>query len=138
MITSKLTEVEVEGHKYQIRRLDLFQQTRLVAKFGPLVTGMLRRLSATDGETLTAENALSVLFGNADFLDSVAREIRDMPPDDIDYVIKTCFAVVSRQSGSGWQDVLTMDGQVMFEDIGMGSMLKLVRSVVEAHAKGFF
>lgn len=131
-------DFEIDGNKYQTRRLDLFKQAHLLAKFGPLITGIFAKIIKS-GVKITKDNVAEILFGgDVNLVELAAKELQQMPPADIDYVIQTCLGVTVRQSGTGWQNTITPDGQIMFSDLNLGGLFKIIRHVVEDHARGFF
>lgn len=74
-------------------------------------------------------------------LQGFALAISRMSPDDADFICNACLILVKRQDPSSlvWADVMTPQGQFMFDDLrtDLAAMMQLVFPVLEANVKGF-
>lgn len=132
---NKESTIEVGGHKYQCGSLPAMQQFHVVRRLGPalVIAGvsveMLRK-----GVTLSSEEIVGVAG-------PVIMAIGQMKDEDADYVIYTCLGVVKRQSGNAWAPVAANDsgakGRLMFEDIDLVMMLRLVGEVLMVNLGNF-
>jgi hypothetical protein len=61
-----------------------------------------------------------------------------MPDDDVEYVLNTCLSVVYRDEGTGFQRIQVQAGVMMFSDIDLSVMIKLVISVIKENLGNFF
>ncbi|ECY7602804.1 hypothetical protein AVF65_14950 [Salmonella enterica subsp. enterica serovar Muenchen] len=60
-----------------------------------------------------------------------------MSDDDCNAILYPCLSVVSRQHQKGWTPVFSQ-GQMMFDDINLVSMLQIVSKVVGDSLGNFF
>ena len=60
-----------------------------------------------------------------------------MSDDEVNYLLRLCLGVVSRQSGEKWARVM-IDTNLMFADIEMPHLLRLTIAVIQENLGGFF
>jgi hypothetical protein len=128
-----MAEVELNGHRFLIGTMSVFDAAHVARKVAPVVsTGIrgyahaLQQLAAatTNGHDTTAE----VFF---DAIGPVTEILAAMPEDDVNYVIKKCLGVCSIHNGQRWAAMIN-NGQLMFEqETDLGTMLQLVMEVVK-------
>lgn len=126
----------IKGHIYNIGKLDALKQFHVSRRIAPVLASM--------GITLTALRQGSAKFTPEDFavsLAPVAEVMSNMNDDTVEYVIATCLAVVQRKQGdvagkASWAPVAT-GAQVMFADIDMLVMLRLIVAVLQENLADF-
>jgi hypothetical protein len=126
-----MQEMEVEGRKYRTGKLDAFTQFHLVRKLMPLFSGL--------GESFAQLN--NIAPGGNDWwkaLGPIAHAVSEMSKDDSEWILKTCLSVVSVWNGRNYTPVTTAQGQLMFDDIDMTSMLQLAFTVIQDNLGNFF
>lgn len=132
------TTIEINGVVYRTyRRLSALQQFHVSRRLAPIlaVVGIkaadLSRAAAQDGADLSSFMGM---------LPHMAEVLSKMPDDEAEYIIFTCLAVVQRQQGEDmWAAVTPPDGshQLMFSDMEMDAMVRLVVAVVQENLAGF-
>jgi hypothetical protein len=142
-----MKEVEIDGSKYRIGKLDAKKQFHLARRLLPLlgqVGKSAKELPASDinpdsNQTVEEKDksvgdVLNIVAG------PIAEAIAKIPDDEADYIIDTCLAVVYREQGNGWPPVVSKGGRIMFEDIAgnMTVMLRLAFAVLQENLGGFF
>jgi hypothetical protein len=117
-------ECEIKDQTYRSGKLNARQQFHVARRLAPVLGGLA---TASQGKT----------DDFATFLQPIADAIAGMSDADCDYVLDTCLAVVQRQQGSSWANILVNKSQ-MFDDIDMGVMLQLAAKVITENLGGFF
>jgi hypothetical protein len=118
--------ITLGGKNYSaLNRLDAFTQLHVSRKLAPalpLMQGMVNPANAEKDKTL-----LTVLM------------LSNVSDDDVEYIIKKCLSVVTREQEGGRQaKIQSSDGSLMFDDIKMEDMLKLTFEIVEENLGDFF
>lgn len=124
--------IPVNGHKYRVGKLNVMEQFHVGRKLGPLL--------ATLGLSLATLQA-SVDFDLNDFapvMGHVSKLLAEMPQADADYIIFTCLSVVSReQPGATRAAPVCVEGQMMFADFDLPTMMRLVVEVLKDNLGNF-
>ena len=119
-------EIEIADTHYRIGKLDVFQQLKVSRKLLPLLAGLL-----SDMGTLKAAAAEGDLYKALEkALPAIAQTLADMSEEDTNAILHPCLSVVSRQQAKGWSPLFSQ-GVLMFDDLDLITMLKLVLRVVE-------
>lgn len=120
-----MTTIESKGATYFVtRKLDTFAQLHIARKLGPampIVEGLLSPENAAKKKALLVVLMLS-----------------HIPDADAEFVIKKALSVVTRAQGQSRAAVLASDGTLMFDDMGMETMLDLTTAVIEDSLGEFF
>jgi hypothetical protein len=119
-------ELQLGGITYATSgKLDAFTQLHIARKLGPalpIVEGMVKPDNAGKDKSILTVLMLS--------------HINDA---DVEYIIRKCLAVVTRQQDSKARAKITApDGSLMFDDITMAQMLEISMVVVEENLGDFF
>ena len=127
-------EFEVSGQAYRSGKLDAFKQSHIVRRLAPVLgsIGQLRKYVVMDGSGNVASADLPGV------LSVVSEALSKLSDDDVEYIQKTCLAVVSRKQGDLFSSVLPRGGVLAFEDIGMLEMNTIVFYVLKDNLAGFF
>lgn len=126
-----MTKITVNGNTYAIGKLNALTQFHISRRLAPLLAQMGISL-----HTLRSGMAADL----TDFLPAlgpVTEMIAKMPDEDANYVIFTCLAVVTRQSGEKFS-AITTGSNLLYEDIDMTTMLRLVVETVKENMGSFF
>jgi len=120
---------------YRARKLDTFKQMHVLKRVGPA----LLELRTAIAEAATAGDTSDLIAGFA----LLMKVLHSMSDDELDFVTKTCMAVVQRQQGSNgsgvWAPIFEpRSSQFMFDDIDLGSMLEITVHVIQDNLGGFF
>lgn len=127
-----MTDLEINGVNYRIGKLDAFTQFHIARRLAPIQLAM----GISAGELATKASADEAAIAAA-IMGPIADIVSKMPQDDVDYILKTCLAAVSRQQGEAYARVL-VSGSLMFSDITMQVMLRLTIAVIKENLDGFF
>lgn len=118
-------DITINDKNYRIGRLDARRQFHVVRRLAPIIGG-LTDLERCKDDPLAA-------------LEPLADAIASMRDQDADYVLNTCLAAVERrQPTGGWAKLMTTGGDLMFQDLDMAAMLRLVWAVLQENLQGFF
>jgi hypothetical protein len=113
-----VADVEIEGQRYVVDKLDTRTQFHVVRRIAPLMAAR-----AADG----------------DMLANIAKAMGAMTDADANYVLDACLAKVRRREGDRMAAVIASGGHLMFDDIDMSAMLRLAYAVLqEAKLPDFF
>ncbi len=125
--------MKINDINYDIGRLNPLKQFHLVRRLVPLLAKSSEGIAALQSGKPQAPADFARLL--MPMVDELAR----MPDEEAEYIIFTCLSVVRRDTqGTGFAPVLTNDGQMMYQDMSMEVMLKLVVEVVKVNLSGFF
>jgi hypothetical protein len=117
-------DVELKGVFYHIAKLDVRTQQRVAWKLGGTRAGMYADMRASGNPM-------------AEFL-PLFLVLSALPPQDADFIIDTCLTVVTRKDGQSWARLLAPNGALMYDDIDVETIHRLVDQVLEFNLGGFF
>lgn len=129
-----MTEIEVGGQRYRIGRLDAIAQFHIARRLTPvqLALGISSSELAAKGQEADEMAMLAAIMG------PIADVVSKMPEDDVNYILRTCLSVTLRdQGGDKWAKVM-VSGNMMFSDIEMPHMLRLVIASIQENLGSFF
>lgn len=125
--------MKINDINYDIGRISPLKQFHLVRRLMPLLA------KSTDGIMALQAGKPQAPTDFARMLAPMVDELARMPDEEAEYIIFTCLSVVRRDTGgSGFAPVLTSDNALMYQDMSMEVMLKLVVEVVKVNLAGFF
>ena len=119
-------EVEIEGQTYKINSMNVFTQFHVARRLSTLAPAILNHLQTP----VEDRNNLVLFYAMTDAFSTIAE-------DDANYVLTHCMAVVFRKQENGWAKIQT-DGGIMFVDITLPVMLKIVWEVLLKDIASFF
>lgn len=119
-------EIEIEERVYRINSMNVFTQFHVARRLSTLAPAILNHLQTPIDE----RNNLVLFYAMTDAFSTIAE-------DDANYVLTHCMAVVMRKQETGWAKIQT-DGGLMFEDINLPVMLKIVWEVLLKDIASFF
>lgn len=118
-------EFEIKGVQYRTAKLSVFDQLKVSRKLLPVMAGVLADFQ---GIKAAAEGG-DVYKAMETALPKIADSLAGMTEEDTNAIIFPCLSVVSRQNGKSWSPVMSQ-GELMFDDIDLMSMLQMVGRVV--------
>jgi hypothetical protein len=125
-------DFEISGSTYRAEKISALKQFHVMRRLLPLLSGLAPALKiareAKDGGT---DVMLKMLEPMADIL-------AKMSDEDSDYVIKTCLTGCYKQQGGAFAPITARDGQIMFQDIDMPTMLQITVKAIQENFGGFF
>lgn len=124
------TRIELNGQKYEIGRMPPLTQFHLSRRLAPIIASMGISIHTLQ----TAAKADITDF--VPVLGPVTDMLAKMPDDEANYIIFTCLGVVRRQQGEKFAPITT-GTNMMFEDIDMVMMIRLVVEVVKGNLGSF-
>jgi hypothetical protein len=119
-----MSEFEVGGKLYATKPMDVMTQFHVGRKLAPGLFRCLGELRTT-GETML------------DSIEPMLETISLMSKGDSEYIIFSCLATCQRKN-SGIYSNLTNGTSLMFDDVGLDDMLKIVWNVIQDTFKRFF
>jgi hypothetical protein len=125
-----MQEVELNGVKYRSGKLDAFKQFHLVRKLMPLFSGLGETFSGMGDQVAQGE------FWHS--LGPIAQAVADMSTEDSEWCLKTCLGAVTMFNGRTWVPITTPQGQLMFDDMDMSTMIQLAFTVIQDNLGNFF
>lgn len=111
---------EINGKKYRLPSLDIFQEFALASSISPILSLM----SLQNDKAKLAEKfpqAFTALAGEM----GLSRESKDE-------IIRMCMTGVMREDAGNWFPVMT-DGRFMYDDMKLNVVLKLVFDILVEH-----
>ncbi|MBH2533870.1 hypothetical protein I5Q27_00190 [Serratia marcescens] len=119
-------EFEIKGQQYRAAKLNVFEQLKISRKLLPLLSGLLSEISVIrqlKSGQISIEDAIKTA------LPAIAQALSAISEEDSNAIIHPCLAVVSVQQGKSYAPIFN-NGQLMFDDIDLMSMLEIVARVV--------
>lgn len=119
-------EFEIKGQQYRAAKLSVFEQLKVSRKLLPLLSGLLSEISVIR-QLKAGQISMDEAIKTA--LPAVAQTLSDISEEDSNAVIHPCLAVVVIKQGKSHVPIFS-NGQLMFDDIDLMSMLEIVVRVV--------
>ncbi|MFJ5317208.1 phage tail assembly chaperone [Pectobacterium versatile] len=131
-------EFTLNGVEYRAAKLSVFDQLKVCRKLLPVLSSVVSDLSTLRGAAeKTANDSREVDRIINVILPKIADVVADMPDESVDAILHPCLKVVSRKSAVGnWTSIFS-DGQLMFEDIDLFTMLSIAGRVVADNLGNF-
>lgn len=124
------TRLEVAGNNYNIGKLSPMVQFNVTRRLAPLLAQMGISLQTLQKGMQTDMTDFLPVLG------PVTEALARISDEDANYIIFTCLDVVSRQSGEKWGRI-NSGANLMYEDIDMPTMLRLVVEVIKENLGSF-
>lgn len=119
-------EFEIKGQEYRAAKLNVFEQLKISRKLLPLLSGLLTEISVIR-QLKSGQISIDEAIKTA--LPAIAQALSDISEDDSNAIIHPCLAVVVIKQGKSYVPIFS-NGQLMFDDIDLMSMLEIVVRVV--------
>jgi len=125
-------EFTIGAETYRASALNAFEQFHCLRRLGT-VFGALAQ--AMQGVGKAGQDA-PALAG----MEPIMTAMSSIPDADANFVLETCLKHVQRKQGSGWAPIWSSGaaGVLLFGDIDMAAMLRIVWSVLEGDLASFF
>lgn len=127
------TMIKVKGHNYRIGKLNALSQFHISRRLAPVMAAMGITMSMLRGK----EGKQPTFDDFAPVLGPVTEMVSRMSDTDSNYIIFTCLATVTREQSDGRYSPICQGQSLMFDDIDMVAMLRLVFEVVRENLAGF-
>ena len=134
-------EITIDGTRYRTGKLDAFMQLHVARRVTPLIMA----IGKTGAQMLNASED-DFTFGA---VASVAQALRDMPQQDVNFVLAACLSVCEREEQGGkWQRVIAplpagwefsdhVRPQLVYQDIEMPAMMRLTTTTIQENLGRF-
>ena len=128
------TTIDLAASNYSIGRMDALTQFHVARRLAPVIAVLGESVAklADSPETKSQEAWVASVFGPV--MDIVAK----MGDEESNYIIHACLAVVGRQQEGGKYAPIQRNKLLMFNDIEMPVMFRLVVEVIKENLGGFF
>ena len=142
-------DLEIKGQPHRTGRLNARQQFHVTRRLAPVMIARMQGIAAmaaiVGASARPAADAVEPegqppLSGDAliaGFM-PIANAIKALSDEEADYVITTCLSVCSKLVNGQAAPVQAPNGRLMFDDMDMAGMLKLVQAVVKENCESFF
>lgn len=144
----KRLEFTAGAHTYSVGKLSALKQFHISRRLTPLLGAFASVFAEAKGKGKSLAKQLDE--GKKDELDLSEKEIASaltafgtafatLPDETFDYIMRECFSVVQRKQarGTGWADILTASGDLMYEDMDMVEMLAVCFHVLRHNMASF-
>ena len=131
-----MSEITINGIPYRTGRLNAIKQFHVMRRVMPVIAASGPALqTALAGLQGTGEADLAKLF---DALGPIADAVGNLSDEASNFVIGTCLGVVTtNRVGSVWAPLANAQGALMFDDLPLASVLKLVMLVLQENLGSF-
>ncbi|WP_339053096.1 phage tail assembly chaperone [Arsenophonus endosymbiont of Crataerina pallida] len=120
-------EIEINGHEYRSQKLNVFDQLKVTRKLLPVLSGLTGELQKLQQGEMPMAAVLPIM----------ANSIAQMSDEDCNAILHPCLAVVSRKNAKAWTPIFRQ-GELMFDDIDLKTMLEIVAQVIGDSLGNFF
>lgn len=120
-------EIEINGHLYRINAMNVFTQFHVARRLASLAPAIVSYIQ----QPVENRSIMDLFYPMTEVLSA-------LDENDVNYVLQNCMAVVLRKQESGWVKIQVSGGGLMFDDITMPTMLKLVWEVLMKDIVSFF
>ena len=111
-----MSEIEVNGKEYRLAKLNAMTQFHVSRRIMPVLASMA---------------------GEGDVMTKILHAVGELTDEDSEYVIGKCLTGCLRKNGDTWAKVYNA-GNFMFEDIGLGEIIRLTMATIEENLSDFF
>lgn len=126
-------EVTLQDKNFRVGKLNALDQLYVYKRLSPILPAFAIGFEkvgklAEAGELAEEENLISMsemVLAFSPIIETFSR----IPDDDMDFILKTCLAVVQIQDGKEWHPVAS-NGHIMYDSLDVSDMLNLVFYVV--------
>lgn len=116
----------VGDNEYRAGKINCFKQFHIARRLAPLI-GSLAHVDVKN--VMDSKDVAS--------MEPLLEAIAAMPDSDVNYIMDACLKATQRKDGNSWHGVLAPNGQMMFEDIGMGELMMICANTIKANLAGF-
>lgn len=125
-----MSETEIGGIRYQVNRMNVFDQAHVARKVAPIVFSMGKGYSQVvqGAQVANGEDGENTMMFDA--MVPITEILAKMTDDDVNYVLKKCLSVCQRHNGTNWVPLMR-SGNLMFEDLELTTLIQLTMEVVQ-------
>ncbi|WP_054177766.1 phage tail assembly chaperone [Trabulsiella odontotermitis] len=121
----------LNGVEYHADKLSVFDQLKVSRKVLPLIAKVIADVSLLKNALKDKEPGRDQIFKTLEtVLPKIADVLAEMPDESVDAILHPCLRVVSRKSAMGNWTPIFSEGDLMFEDIDLFTMLGIAARVV--------
>jgi hypothetical protein len=139
-----MRKFEVHGVQYETGAMDAIEQFHVARRLMPVMNQLQNVFFQLMQEGLVKEGQQAVevdiglLMGR--IMEPVGQALASMPQADADYVLRACTSRARRQdlNTGTWSVVAMPTGQLMFQDIDINVLMRLVVETIVGNLSSFF
>jgi hypothetical protein len=128
-------DLTIDEREYRVKKLDAIKQFHISRRLLPILSTLGISLETIEQAAKTEAKTMAAFMPA---LEPVSKVLAAMSDEDANYIIFTCLSVVSRNEGEGRFASVSTGNRMMFEDIDMPIMIRLVVEVLKENLMGFF
>lgn len=131
-------EVTLTDKIYRVGKLNAFSQLYVFKRLSPMLPALAVGFGGLGAlaEKEKDDEDIIPLTKLADAFNPVIDTFAKLPDEDMDFILKTCLAVVHVQDGKEWHPVVS-NGQIMYDTIEAADMMALVYYCVRDEIANF-
>ena len=126
-----MSQITVKANVYECGKLNCLAQLHVTRRLGPMLV-----VAGISVEMLRSGMKIA-LDDLVQMAGPVMEMMSRMPEEDVDYIIFTCLNVVTRQSGTAFARVTTKERQIMFDDMDLIVLVRVVCEVLKENLGNF-
>ncbi len=129
-------EFEFMGKSYRLGTMDCFEQFHVSRKLAPIIASMggeMFKLLSGKGDTKKLSKVDWMLLAGP-----MADVLAQMSNEESEYILRTCLKYIKRKEDSAWAPIMLSTGQMMYADLKMTHMLRLVFEMLVHNFGDFF
>lgn len=133
-------EFTINGVGYRAAKLSVFDQLKVSRKVLPLLAKVVSDVSLLKNALQEKRADNDAIFKTVEtVLPKIADVLAEMPDESVNAILHPCLKVVSRQApvGNSWVPIFS-DGELMFDDIDLFTMLGIAARVIGDNLGNFF
>lgn len=124
-----MIDVDIDGKIYRVGKMSARDQFHVMRRIAPLLAGLSEALGSSNGGS---DGLLSAIG-------PVTEALAKMSDSDTNYVLDKCLGVCLRKTDQGtWAKVMASNGEPMFSDMDVATLLNLTREVLQENLSSFF
>lgn len=130
-------EITVEGKVYRVGRLNPRKQFHVARRLGPVLLALGKSATVAQ-ETIGMGDDDGDLRKVANAFSPIMDVLSKMSDEDVDYVLTACLSVCELRQGETYARVQHPNGELMFDDMTMPTMMRLAVQVIQENMGNFF
>ncbi|WP_354691097.1 phage tail assembly chaperone [Phytobacter sp. RSE-02] len=130
-------EFTINSVDYRATKLSVFDQLKVCRKLLPVLSSIVPDLSALHKAAAVAGESEKTGQSISTILPKIADVVAGMPEEDVNAILFPCLSVVTRKAITGnWTPVFS-NGELMFKDIDLLTMLNIAGRVAADNLGNF-
>lgn len=129
-------DVTIHEVSYRIGKLSAMDQLHIARYVAPLVAGIAPALNILQIEKLDDVGLAEIkkLFSD---IQPFTEALAEMPEDRFESLVKKCLKACSREQGGRYHPVALGNGQIMYDDLQIGTTTQLIWYVIQENLFSF-